>query len=104
MNHIVITGASQGIGEAIAAAWVAAYPDSRLSLLARNEIILERMVNNYNGTGAVARAFPVDITDSQAVQDTCRNLLDECGTPNVLVNNAGAFSPGGITDTELDVF
>jgi len=103
-EHIIITGASQGIGAAIARSWSQSFSGSRMSLLARNESKLENLAADCQDFGADAVAFPCDLTDSTAVRKTCREIIDKNGTPSVLINNAGAFEPGGIADTSFEDF
>lgn len=80
---IVITGASAGIGAALARR----LSDSgcRLILLARREEKLEPLANE---TGAAY--YPVDLSDLEAVANVCTRILAEHGTPDILINNAGS--------------
>jgi short-subunit dehydrogenase len=103
-NHIVITGASQGIGAAIAVAWAKAYPASSLSLVARNEVNLAKVAAECREFGATAQPFPCDLLDSEQTAEACTTILDRSGPVRVLVNNAGIFAPGGMSETPLAVF
>ena len=101
-EHIVITGASQGIGEAIALRFAEAFPGARLSLLARNETLLAAVAESCNELGADARIYPCDLTQQETVVRACESLLVDSDVPTLCVSNAGMFEPGGITDTTLD--
>jgi len=103
-EHVIITGASQGIGAVIARSWSQSFPGTRMSLLARNETNLESLASECRALGADAVAFSCDLTDSSAVNAACREILNRTATPTVLVNNAGIFEPGGIADTSLGDF
>ncbi|MFW5973261.1 MAG: SDR family oxidoreductase [Bacteroidota bacterium] len=103
MPTVVITGASQGIGRAIALSF-SDLPDSRLALLSRNEDRLEEVAALCADHGADAVIMPCDVTDEEAVASVARAILKEWGAPNVLVNNAGLFRPGMLADTSPAVF
>jgi NAD(P)-dependent dehydrogenase (short-subunit alcohol dehydrogenase family) len=98
MSLIVITGASQGIGAAVAEAF-AALPGATLALLARNPARLEAVALRCRQQGAVAQAYPCDVTNDTAVQQTATTVLRDLGPPDVLVNNAGVFQPGSLLET-----
>lgn len=108
MPTIVITGASQGIGRAIALAYAAAPEASggptRLALLARNREKLEAVAAACREHGADADVFVCDVTDEAAVERASGAVLERFGTPDVLVNNAGAFVPGSFLDTTPEAF
>ncbi len=87
----VITGASQGIGEAIALAF-AAEPDARLFLIARNQEALTNVATRCEALGAHAKALPCDLTDADAVTNVAATLASLGESPNLLINNAGRFT------------
>lgn len=93
----VVTGASQGIGAAIASAF-AALPDTAVALVARNREGLERTAQACEAAGAAAHVFLCDVADEGSVARTSQTILETIGTPTAVVNNAGAFVPGGILD------
>ncbi len=86
-QSIVITGASAGIGEALALALAPDRP--RLVLAARNADRLSDVAERCTALGAETLVVPTDVTDS----DQCRALVEQTvarfGRLDVLVNNAG---------------
>lgn len=103
MTTILITGASQGIGAAIAEAF-AAEGDVRLALVARTASKLDAVVARCRDLGAEAEAFPCDVTDDAAVEQMSEAVVERFGTPDVLVNNAGSFAPGGVLEMSVADF
>jgi len=99
---IVITGASQGIGKAIAERF--ADEGVRIALWSRTESKLEDVAKACRAKGAEAMVCSVDVTDDGAVESAASDVLDAWGAPDVLVNNAGAFTPAPIDDTTADAF
>lgn len=102
MAVVVITGASQGIGEAIARALA---PEGHtLCLVARNTEKLEAVAAACRTAGGEASVFPCDVTDEGAVRRLAAQVADAHGVPDVVVNNAGSFIPGSLVDTTLGDF
>ncbi|GAB5536760.1 MAG: SDR family oxidoreductase [Rubricoccaceae bacterium] len=102
---ILITGASQGIGEAIALAFAADYGRrARIALVARSEDKLAAVAERCRQRGATAHPFPCDVTDEHAVNAMAEAVADELGVPDVLVNNAGHFEPGSLLETSAEMF
>ncbi|MFM2358633.1 MAG: hypothetical protein RLY16_626, partial [Bacteroidota bacterium] len=97
MKNVVITGASKGIGKAIAEVFAA--NGAQLFLCARNEIALYKTVEflQTNYPQSVIRAKVVDLSIQTQAQDFAQWIL-QSGTPDILVNNAGNFTPGNIYD------
>jgi 3-oxoacyl-[acyl-carrier protein] reductase len=89
----IVTGASQGIGLAIAAEL--ARRGHRLALLARREKPLQQATQQLESAAPTVRAFPCDVTDAARVQAVFQQILDWGGRVDVLVNNAGlgVFAP-----------
>lgn len=94
----VITGASSGIGAATARAM--AGKGATVILLARDADRLDAVVERIEGHGGAAAAYPVDLTDSEAVEETAAAIREEYGVPDVLVNNAGMGQWRSIEETE----
>lgn len=83
----LVTGASRGIGKAIAMALCAR--GARVYLCSRDREALEGVkeeITKRNGQAAVAA---MDIRDSQDVARTVKGILDETSRIDILVNNAG---------------
>lgn len=99
----VITGASQGIGQAIAEAFAEA-PDARIALVARTEPKLQAVAETCESKGADALVCPTDVTDDAAVAQMADAVRDVWGVPDVLINNAGAFTPAPLDETSPDAF
>ncbi len=100
---IVVTGASHGIGRAVAVAF-AREPGARLALVSRNEALLDETRSLCRREGADAEYFPCDVTDDEAVAAVAGSISGRWGTPDVLVNNAGLFEPGPVRETVPAVF
>jgi len=89
----VVTGASAGIGRAIAVAFARAGFD--VALLARGEAGLEAAAAHVRRTGRRALPIPVDVADETQVFDAAQRVEDELGEIDVWVNDAmtTAFAP-----------
>jgi len=98
MPLVVITGASQGIGAAIAEAFARDVPDTRLALVARTERKLKDIAERCRARGAKAEVFPCDVAYDDAVAHMAGVVKERLGVPDVLVNNAGSFAPGGVLE------
>ncbi len=103
MPTVVVTGASQGIGRAIAEAF-AEEPDARIVLAARSKGKLEAVAETCRARGAEALVVPTDVTDAATVDRLAEAVLDRWGAPDVLVNNAGAFTYAPIDQLTLEGF
>lgn len=84
----VVTGASSGIGEATAR--ILAARGSHVLLLARNVDRLNAVVDEVRGRGGKADAIAVDLSDPNAISSTAQSLISAHGSPDILINNAGA--------------
>lgn len=93
-RHIVITGASSGIGRSSALALGA--EGATVLLLARRGDELEGVVDDIRADGGSAHCYPCDVTDSESVDRTVAAILDEHEHVDMLVNNAGRSIRRGI--------
>jgi uncharacterized protein len=85
---VLITGASTGIGASTARAM--ARKGARVLLLARTEAALQQVAADITAHGGEAHVYPVDLSDPAAVDRVAQTIKREVGTPDVLINNAGA--------------
>lgn len=86
-RHVIITGASSGIGRASAIA--VAERGATVFALARNAEALDDLVTEIRESGGDAYAFTCDVTDSASVDHTVKDILGQFGHVDYLVNNAG---------------
>ncbi len=91
----IVTGASQGIGRAIAQR--CAEEGAKVALVARTASKLEEVAAEIRDGGGAALAIPADVTDRAAVKAMARQAEAELGPVDLLVNNAGAFYAIGPT-------
>ena len=101
---IVITGASQGIGAAIARAFAADIKGVRLALVARSRKNLEAVARSCAKLGADAVAFECDVSDEAGVSRTAGEVLSRFGSVDVLVNNAGKYVGAPFLETSAADF
>jgi thioester reductase-like protein/short-subunit dehydrogenase involved in D-alanine esterification of teichoic acids len=86
-RHVIITGASSGIGRASAIA--IAERGATVFALARTGGALDQLVSEIRANGGRAYAFTCDVTDSVSVEHTIKDILGRFGHVDYLVNNAG---------------
>ncbi len=96
----VVTGASKGIGKAIASAFAAA--GAKVVLAARTRETLEQVAADLRESGAEAMAVPTDVTDAAAVQRLIEKTLEIYERVDILVNNAGVGYFGPVIDFAPD--
>ena len=96
-KHAVVTGASRGIGAAIAAALVR--DGARVTLLGRDATSLQGVSETLGGAD---RAFGVaaDIADAGSVQHAFAAARGHFGAVQLLINNAGQGASAKFTDTD----
>lgn len=86
-RRVLITGASRGIGRALAERFAAA--GAQLALVARSEGPLKELAERLGG-----RPFSVDLCDSAAVEGLIERVETDGGGIDILVNNAGISNIG----------
>ena len=93
--NVLVTGASRGIGKAIAEIFAGNGHD--LFLSSRNEValykVMEELQTKYPSVSIKAKAF--DLSDKQQAKDL-GNWCLKYTVPDILVNNAGLFEPGSV--------
>ena len=88
-----VTGASRGIGKAIAEALAAA--GAQVALLARNERALHAVADGIETEGGQALVVPVDVVDESSVSAAFSSIYSVWNRVDILVNNAGLQGPIG---------
>jgi short-subunit dehydrogenase len=96
-NLVIITGASKGIGKAIATAF--AGEGYFILICSRSEQNLQAMVTEIKTihANAVVKTFVADFSKKEEVISFADWCLGQ-GTPQILVNNAGIYIPGNLSD------
>lgn len=92
----IITGASKGIGEGIARVY--AKYGARLVLAARGEKVME-FAKELCDEGYEAMGVMTDVSDTASVDNLVKTALDNYGTIDVLVNNAGVCVLGDLVSS-----
>ncbi|KAK7794188.1 hypothetical protein R5R35_000483 [Gryllus longicercus] len=103
---VLITGASSGLGEALAHAFYSA--GCKIILAARREKELERvkeslMVSHATGTTHPPVVLPLDVSDINNIPQYVTKALAIHGHIDILVNNAGMSYRGTVLNTNIDV-
>ena len=101
---ILITGASQGIGAAIARLFAREVRGVRLALVARNVAKLKVTARACTKLGAKAEAFECDVSNEASVALMAEAVADRFGPVDVLINNAGAFAMAPFAQTKVAEF
>lgn len=83
----IVTGASQGLGRAIAIELGAA--GARVACIARNAEKLADTVKAITDAGGQAEAMPCDVSDGASIQTVVDKVTDDWGKLDILINNAG---------------
>lgn len=90
---VIVTGASQGIGRAIALEF--ATGGDIIVLAARNRAGLEETASAVEMSGGRPIVVETDVTERISVEQMVRHVVDQHGRINVLVNNSGVGGPSG---------
>jgi NADP-dependent 3-hydroxy acid dehydrogenase YdfG len=99
-QRVLITGASRGIGKATALAFAKAGVSS--ILLGRSIDGLQSTAEEVRTLGAEAIAITVDLYEVDRVKPCLTKVIDQVGTVDILINNAGMAYTRSLADTPLD--
>jgi short-subunit dehydrogenase len=96
-ERVWITGASSGIGVALARAYAAR--GATLALIARNHAALNELAASLPVN---VFTYPLDVADAQAMQLAANDFISRAGVPDVVIANAGV-SAGTLTEERDDI-
>lgn len=91
----IVTGASSGIGRAIAALFAA--EGARLVVAARRRELLDELIREIEAAGGAARALAGDVSDESFARALVEEAKSRFGGLDIAVNNAGVLGPMGAT-------
>ncbi len=97
---VLVTGASSGIGEAIARRL--ASDGATVVLAARRKDRLEKIAGEINAAGGKALFYVVDVTVEKQVKDMVDDVVSRLGRLDVLVGNAGLMAQAPIASLKVD--
>lgn len=103
---VMITGASSGLGEALAHAFYDC--GCKIILVSRRQEELKRVKNDLMNTHVTVTTYPpiimsLDITNMNSLQSKVASIMEICGKIDILINNAGVSYRGEVVNTNVDV-
>lgn len=98
--NAIVTGASQGLGKAIAAQFLR--EGASVLICARDATLLAATRDELAAGGGRVLAHPCDVSDEEQVAELAAFVFREFGSVHVLVSNAGVYGPMGPTE-EVDL-
>ena len=102
LPSVLITGASSGIGAVYADRF--AHRGHDLVLVARDKVRMTALAGRLGATtGAFVDVLPADLTEPADLRRVEQRLRED-DQIGILINNAGAAAPGGVTNPDLEAF
>ena len=101
-KQIWITGASSGIGRALALQLAA--QNNKLILSARREEILRDLAADLGGKNQEAIAMPIDFSDADNALQRSEQIIAELGKVDILIHAAGISQRARVIDAGMDVY
>lgn len=98
----VVTGASSGIGRAIAVRFARA--GIRVAMVARRISRLEEIKSAIGKDGGEACVYGADLCRADEIAGLFGKIRKECGDPDILVNNAGIGTYGPLAESKVEDF
>jgi gluconate 5-dehydrogenase len=97
-----VTGASYGIGFAIASAY--AKQGAKIAFNDINQDLVDKGIKAYKEIGIDAKGYVCDVTDEPAVQACVKQIISDLGSVDILVNNAGIIKRESMIDMKVEDF
>lgn len=97
---VLITGASEGVGRAIAE--TLSKQQMNLALISRSRDKLEQVAENVTKAGSKALVLNTDLRDPLAITTAVKTIKEKFGFLDILINNAGIASRGFWVDISLE--
>jgi 3-oxoacyl-[acyl-carrier protein] reductase len=98
-KNVLITGGSKGIGKAIAKAFIS--EGANVSIAARDLVFLEKAKEELSGNVSL---FQADIFQADERVNLIQSYIEQKGSIDILINNAGGSNGGSATDTAMDLY
>ena len=98
---IIVTGGSSGIGQALARQLAEA--GAHIWVWARREALLKETLSTLGGEGHHAYQV-VDVGEREQVEAALERVIQEAGTPDIIINNAGITHPSYIEKIPIEIF
>jgi NAD(P)-dependent dehydrogenase (short-subunit alcohol dehydrogenase family)/pimeloyl-ACP methyl ester carboxylesterase len=99
---VSVTGAGSGIGRETALAF--AREGAELVISDIDEATVKETAAQITARGGVVHAYPLDVSDAEAVERFAEQVCGEHGVPDIVVNNAGVGHAGLFLDTPREEF
>lgn len=99
----IVTGGSQGIGEAIAIRYAAEGATVAIVYHA-DDAKAAAVINRIESAGGRARAFKADCAKIPEIERVIAEVIDAFGTVHILVNNAGVFRTVPVDETTEEIW
>jgi NAD(P)-dependent dehydrogenase (short-subunit alcohol dehydrogenase family) len=102
MRKALVTGATSGIGQAIAEALAAR--GTRVLITARDKQRGEQVIAGIGAAGGHAQFLAADLSSLRSISEVCARAEELLSGVDILVNNAGIFAFGPTAETDDDAF
>jgi NAD(P)-dependent dehydrogenase (short-subunit alcohol dehydrogenase family) len=99
----IVTGASQGVGEAIAKRYAGEGAKVAVNY-SKSEAKANQVVADIKRDGGEATAFKADCSKVKEVETLVQRVIDTYGTVDIVVNNAGVFRTVPVEDTTEEIW
>jgi NAD(P)-dependent dehydrogenase (short-subunit alcohol dehydrogenase family) len=98
----MITGATSGIGRAVAKRFAAAA--THVVIIGRDRAALSKLEHEIESAGGASQSLALDVTNDRDLREAFEDAMGQTGRLDVLVNAAGHISSGTIENTTLSAW